>query len=272
MARKYILLVLLIIPVFVISCSCSDDDTTPFTQQPTAPTEPQWYVAEGGQTSGPFTAEELKARGVSPTTQVVPVGQQEWVPASTVPGLSDGTEVPVPATPTPTPVTPQPVASPSNPFVGLEGKSQLEAMARVGSPTRTYTMRDVTRLVYQQDVVHNGSTVHTELVIKNGYVTDVLFWPPDVLAKSLNALPTPDQQSQMYTGSRPQTFDLAEAKGMVAQGMSKEDVREMFGQPSDIRNALEQEVWIYHGLVTGSTHDYFAVSFGEEGVTYVGGK
>ncbi|MBQ1725131.1 MAG: DUF4339 domain-containing protein [Muribaculaceae bacterium] len=82
-----------------------------------------YYLFACGQTQGPFTIEQLAARGLDPLTDVWAPGMPSWQPASSVPALRPllNSETAAPATPPPlhTQQTPPPHPSTLAPQIAM---------------------------------------------------------------------------------------------------------------------------------------------------------
>src|SRR5262245_12791675 len=74
-----------------------------------------WYYAQNGKTFGPVSVDKLKelaqSGGLRPADHIVPVGSQEWKPASSMPELFPAPPPKTPAAVVPPPMTQEAVVT-----------------------------------------------------------------------------------------------------------------------------------------------------------------
>lgn len=99
----------------------------------------KYFLVEGGDSTGPFTFEELKAKGVSKDSMVWYEGLSTWTRADEIPALAP---IFAPAPPTPQPQTPEVPVTPQTPEVPQVKYYAMVSGNRIGPMTVNELIRN----------------------------------------------------------------------------------------------------------------------------------
>jgi hypothetical protein len=151
----------------------------------------------------------------------------------------------------------------ANPFDQVSFKTESEVLSLVGPPAAKLVEDDRTRWYYEDQYPNNfGEMACPELHFIDGEVRAVVWYPPQVMSDHI-------ETARLYkgvrrtasTGFRPQTFTFDEAYDL-AQGRSKQEITDAFGEPSSKKWIDGREVWQYDDLVYEAEGTYlFAIAF-----------
>jgi hypothetical protein len=142
-------------------------------------------------------------------------------------------------------------------------KTESEVLALVGPPVAKLVEDDRTRWYYEDQYPNNfGEMACPELHFMNGEVMAIVWYPPHVMSDHVEtARLHKGVRRSATTSARPQTFTYDEANDL-AQGRSKWEVTDTFGEPTSKRWIEGHEVWQYDDLVYEADGTYlFAIVF-----------
>jgi hypothetical protein len=151
----------------------------------------------------------------------------------------------------------------ANPFDRVSFKTESEVLALVGPPVAKLVEDDRTRWYYEDQYPNNfGEMACPELHFMNGEVMAIVWYPPHVMSDHVEtARLHKGVRRSATTSARPQTFTYDEANDL-AQGRSKWEVTDTFGEPTSKRWIEGHEVWQYDDLVYEADGTYlFAIVF-----------
>lgn len=161
------------------------------------------------------------------------------------------------------PVAAADLAAGDNPFDRVSFKSESEVLALVGPPAAKLVEEDRIRWYYLDQYLNQfGEMACPELHFMDGEVRAVVYYPPPVMADHIEtARLLGGVRRSPASGSRARTFTYDEAYEL-AQGRSRAEIAEVFGEPTSKRVIEGREIWQYDDLVHAADGPYlFAIAF-----------
>jgi len=97
MKTKLVSAIILVLAATVLSGCGSSEESPPAANTNATQNTHQYYLAENGESVGPYTWEQLKAMDLEPERQIIRAGQQNWMQVKDFPELLATAETPAPA-------------------------------------------------------------------------------------------------------------------------------------------------------------------------------